>query len=121
MPVLGSTPIVSQAQSQTDINKYYTSGITYTPNVINLHEIHLNGNLNARDICPASDQENKEMGKDGHLYWDKEATETANAEYSAIKETRVLLTSSNAAANGKMQMTLENLSMVLQQTPTTSV
>ena len=93
MPVLGSTPTVSQIQSQTDY-QYYTTGITYSPNVTNLYEIHLNGNLNARDICPASNQVGKEMGKDGHLYWDKEATETAGA------DSRVLITSSNAAAKG---------------------
>lgn len=77
MRALGSTPAVTTSQSSVD-NQYYTSAIAWSPNVVNLQEIHLKGNLNARDLCPATDQNNFYMNKDGHLYWDVPADETSD-------------------------------------------
>lgn len=72
MRKLGSTPSISTTSSN---GQTVTSSIAWSPNVNNLEEIHLNGNLNFRDIAQSNTATVAKLPADGHLYFNEDPVE----------------------------------------------
>lgn len=68
MRKLGSTPTLQTTSG-------VTSGITWYANVNKLEEIHLNGNLNFRDISQSNTATVQKLPADGHLYFTEDPVE----------------------------------------------